>query len=118
MLKANKNLKILRIKHGLSQKELSDLIFVDQATYSRIEGGKTELKLDTACAIAKELEVNLEDFCQINGQIIHIANNTFNQSSIYGDIHYLSNDELILRMKNSLSELNKTIDELNSRLKK
>ena len=118
MLKANKNLKILRIKHGLSQKQLSEDLFMDQATYSRIEAGKADLKIDTALAISNVLGADVQEFCQISGQIVQIANNTFNQSSIYGDINCLSDLELIAKMRSIISELDNSIIELNQRMKK
>lgn len=46
---------------------------MDQATYSRIEAGKVDLKIDTAIAISSVLGVDIQEFCQISGQIVQIA---------------------------------------------
>ena len=102
----------------MSQKELSEDLFMGQATYSRIEAGKADLKIDTALAISKYLGVDVQEFCHISGQIVQIANNTFNQSSIYGDSNCLSDLELIAKMRSIISELDKSIIELNQRMKK
>lgn len=118
MLKVTKNLKIIRNKAGFSQQAISERLFMDQATYSRIEAGKADVKIETALAISNVLGVDLQEFCQISGQIVQIANNTFNQSSIYGDINCLSDLELIGKMKNLMNDLQNSLSELNNRINK
>jgi transcriptional regulator with XRE-family HTH domain len=118
MLKVTKNLKIIRNKAGFSQQAISERLFMDQATYSTIEAGKADVKIETALAISNVLGVDLQEFCQISGQIVQIANNTFNQSSIYGDINCLSDLELIGKMKNLMNDLQNSLSELNNRINK
>jgi transcriptional regulator with XRE-family HTH domain len=61
-------LKQLRKQKGLSQKEISDLSRINQASYSNIESGATKMdtiKLGVAKDIAKALEVSFNDLFEI-----------------------------------------------------
>ena len=58
----NQEIKKIRISKGLSQKEMADLLFMSQASYSKIESGKTAISLDT---ILKILEVYKEEASNI-----------------------------------------------------
>lgn len=49
-------LKILRLKHGLSQKELADLVDMKQPMINRIENQTSQLTIVNAMKIANVLE--------------------------------------------------------------
>lgn len=57
-----KNIKRIRKKKGMSQKELICAVGLGTPMYSRIETGKTEPSLTTLEKIAKALNVKLSDF--------------------------------------------------------
>ena len=56
---ARNRLKILRLKHGLSQKELADMVDMKQPMINRIEAGTSQLTMVNAIKIAKTL------YCQV-----------------------------------------------------
>lgn len=55
------NLKVARVKKGLTQKELSELVGVASNTLSRIETGKQIPKVDMLLKLAEILEVSAEE---------------------------------------------------------
>jgi putative transcriptional regulator len=55
------NLKIARIKKGLSQKELAKLAGISPATVSKAENGKINLRIDTIKKISKVLDTPIMD---------------------------------------------------------
>ena len=57
-----KNIKRIREKKGMSQKELINAVGLGAPMYSRIETGKAEPSLTTLEKIAKALNVKLSDF--------------------------------------------------------
>ena len=57
----NKNIKFLRLKHGISQQRLANKIGIDRSTISRIENNEIETTIDNAIKIADALNVPLYD---------------------------------------------------------
>lgn len=55
------NLKIARIKKGLSQKQLADKVGISPATVSKAETGKFDLRLSTLVKLSKVLDVSIEE---------------------------------------------------------
>lgn len=55
------NLKIARIKKGLSQEELSKMIDISRTTYRNIESGKTEPKRNVMEKLSKVLDTPIMD---------------------------------------------------------
>lgn len=55
------NLKIARIKKGLSQEELSKMIDISRTTYRNIESGKTEPKRNVMEKLSKVLNTPIMD---------------------------------------------------------
>lgn len=55
------NLKIARIKKGLSQEELSKMIDISRTTYRNIESGKTEPKRNVMEKLSKVLDAPIMD---------------------------------------------------------
>lgn len=55
------NLKIARIKKGLSQKQLADKVGISPATVSKAETGKFDLRLSTLIKLSKVLDVSVEE---------------------------------------------------------
>lgn len=54
-------IKIVRIKNGLTQKELAKKLNMSQNYFSELENGKYDIKLSTLCEIAKILDVDPND---------------------------------------------------------
>jgi putative transcriptional regulator len=57
-------LKLLRLKHGLTQKQAARAIGIDDGNLSKMEAGKYEIKLDTALKIANFYDVPVEKIWQ------------------------------------------------------
>lgn len=55
------NLKIARVKKGLSQKELANKVGISPATVSKAETGKFDLRLSTLLKLSKILDVTVEE---------------------------------------------------------
>lgn len=55
------NLKVARVKKGLTQKELGELVGVSSSTLWRIETGKQIPKVDILLKLAEILEVSAEE---------------------------------------------------------
>ena len=55
------NLKIARIKKGLSQEELSKMIDISRTTYRNIESGKTEPKRNVMEKLSEALDTPIMD---------------------------------------------------------
>ena len=55
------NLKVARVKKGLTQKELAELIRVSPSMINRIETGKQIPKVDILLKLAEILEVSAEE---------------------------------------------------------
>lgn len=53
---ARNRLKILRLKHGLSQKELAEMVDMKQPMINRIEAGTSQLTMVNAIKIANALD--------------------------------------------------------------
>ena len=60
------NLKIARVKKGLTQKELADLVGVSSSTINRIETGKQIIKVDMLNKLANILEVPVDELLKNN----------------------------------------------------
>jgi len=63
------DLKISRIKKGLSQKQLADILGMSPSTICRIETGKikiSDLKVSTLKSISKILEIPVNELLQNN----------------------------------------------------
>lgn len=55
------NLKIARVKKGLSQKELANKVGISPATVSKAETGKFDLRLSTLLKLSRILDVTVEE---------------------------------------------------------
>ena len=60
------NLKVARIKKGLTQRNLAKLVGVSVATINRIETGKQVLKVDMLSKLAEVLEIPVNELLQNN----------------------------------------------------
>lgn len=87
----SQNIKKLRERKGLSQKELISLVGLGAPMYSRIETGKVEPSLSTLEKIATALNVNLSELFTNNFEDI----NSFDSDLVekVKMIEALSNDE-------------------------
>ena len=58
--KFSKKLRVLRLKHGLSQQKLAELADIDYKHLQRLESKKpTDAKLETVEKLAKAFKINL-----------------------------------------------------------
>lgn len=64
-----KNIKTLREKKGMSQKELISIVGLGAPMYSRIETGKAEPSLTTLEKIAKALGVSLSELFEADDKM-------------------------------------------------
>ncbi len=60
------NLKLARVKKGLTQRALAELIGVSVATINRIETGKQVLRVDMLNKLADTLEIPVNELLQSN----------------------------------------------------
>lgn len=61
-----KKLKQIRISRGISQEQLSEMIYLSPRQMSIIETGNSYPSLDTFVRIAEKLEFDINDFFNIN----------------------------------------------------
>jgi transcriptional regulator with XRE-family HTH domain len=103
-----------RLKRGLSQEELADLVGMTQPNYSRRENGLKKISDSEWTKIAKELKVKKEDiYEEDNHNIIYknIKGNSFNS----GNIHYFNVPDFVMKHIELLETQN---NELKEKLKK
>ena len=55
------NLKYYRVLHGLTMKQVGEVIGVSESGYSLIENGKRGLRLPKAIKLAKFYKIKLDD---------------------------------------------------------
>ena len=60
------NLKIARVKKGLTQRQLAELVGTSSATINRIETGKQVLKVDMLNKLANVLEIPVNELLDNN----------------------------------------------------
>ncbi len=60
-VRLGRRLSELRDKHGLSQTQLADMAGIGRAHLSQIENGAVATRIDTLYAIAKVLELKMEE---------------------------------------------------------
>lgn len=61
-MKVHKNLKAIRKKHGVTQKELAAVLDFDTSNYSRLENGKMRIYIDQIAKIATYLNEDITYF--------------------------------------------------------
>jgi len=93
------NLKELRIKMDLTQKQIADSLKIDRSTYSYYESGKTCPPLDSLKRLAMIFSVSLDDLLEHNPTSTAQPASTFNssrveyQKNIPNDTSALTNQE-------------------------
>ncbi len=60
------NIKIARIKKGLSQRELCRLIGIGRTTLSKLENGKGNPNMEVMIKLSKTLDTPIEELLIIN----------------------------------------------------
>jgi transcriptional regulator with XRE-family HTH domain len=105
-----------RLKKGLSQEELADLIGMTQSNYSRRENGLKKISDTEWNKIAKELKVKKEDIYEEDNQTIIYKNIKGNNSiNNCGNIHYFNVPDFVMEHIELLKAQN---SELREKLKK
>ncbi|MDI9338046.1 MAG: helix-turn-helix transcriptional regulator [Alphaproteobacteria bacterium] len=82
-------LKQRRIEKQLSQKELANLIFLDQSNYSKIELGKILPKMDIIKKISDALDISPNQWVKFNDNAVYNFENFQNHNFIninYGEL--------------------------------
>ena len=69
----SENLKIARLRAGLSQKEVARLVGVASSTYSLYESGNREPNIDTIKRMADILNASADELLGINSEITTAA---------------------------------------------
>jgi transcriptional regulator with XRE-family HTH domain len=72
----NEALRKLRIESDFTQENMGDMMKMEQSSYSRLENGKTKLKMEHIPKIAKAINKSLEEI------IIRLSGCTFINSTI------------------------------------
>lgn len=104
-----------RLKKGLSQEELADLVGMTQSNYSRREKGLKKISDAEWNKIAKELKVQKEDIYQEDSRKVVSKNNngnSFNSGTIYFNMpdFVLEHIELLKKENNQLKEKLKELE--------
>ena len=73
-----KRLKELRIKAGLTQKDMSDFLGLGKSGYHRIESSKTDITLKHLLKIVAKFEISL-DWLIMGKEIIEIDSKGFGE---------------------------------------
>lgn len=60
MEKFHEKLKVLRKKHGLTQKEVADIVQVNRVTYTNWEKGNREPSYEDLCVLAFIFDVSID----------------------------------------------------------
>lgn len=66
-------IKQMRLKLGMTQRELEEKSQVDQTKYSRYEHGKTELNIKELEQICRAMGVSLTEMEHASNQYVHLA---------------------------------------------
>ena len=77
-----KELQQKRKDKNLSQVTISELLNMEQTTYSKIETGRSGLKIDIAYKLANILDVDLDDIIELPKVHNELKENTFNDSNV------------------------------------
>ncbi len=96
----------LRNQQDLTQKEMAELLHIDQSTYSKYEVGKLQLNIDLAKRIAQKFNVDLNWLLTENGNT-YIDIET-NNGSVATNIYNEAPNELIeqiLKQQELLTQL-------------
>lgn len=105
-----------RIKKGLSQEQIADMLGMTQSNYSRKEKGSTKISIIEWERIAKKLEVPLEDIFEEDEKKMAYVNNNGNNNFNFGTINFNIPD-FVLNIIEILQESNKTLTIENQILK-
>lgn len=101
----HKNLINTRKNKGFTQKQMADLLAMEQTTYSKKERGISPIRNDEWIRFAKILEVNVEE---IRGQNLTLANSENDKNHILIPKNAF---EIILKYNSMLEEENAILKE-------
>lgn len=74
----SERLKTLRLKRGLTQQEIADVLGVTRVAYSNWENGKREPKIDMTISLSKILNTSLDYLIgEVNFDMFNISKDTF-----------------------------------------
>lgn len=135
MSQLSKNLKTFRVKSGLTQLEMADLIGISDKNWSNYERGKTEPNVETLLKIASVFKISLDGLVSRDVSLIadsliekrheneslnvslHESLNLVNESNQPYDTSRMKADEsLVIVPYNRLNSLTLRINDVESRL--
>lgn len=108
---------------GLSQKEMADLLYMDQSQYSRREKGITKISEEEwdkiACILKKDLEEIFEDETNVTIHNDNGSHGSVNYASHSGNTNIYNIPDFMLENQQAYIELlKKEIDRLEAELEK
>lgn len=68
--KPNEQLKLIRVSKGYSQEQVADMLGITQASYARLEQGKSKLTLERLGQISNFFNVEIEYFTKSKEQYL------------------------------------------------
>lgn len=86
------NLKILRQRNKLTQKQLGKVLNIEQSTYSKLESGKTRLKEEDAETLSEFYKIPLSYIFENQDDKIEISKEDF---------------EILLKARDSINKIEK-----------
>lgn len=83
-------LRDFREAKSLTQKEIAELLNMEQTTYGKIELGRNSLRFETAVEIAAIIEKEITEFTTMPLVANNVTNSTLTNSSVNvnGDVNY------------------------------
>jgi transcriptional regulator with XRE-family HTH domain len=107
------NLKEIRKNRGITQKEISLKMAMEQTTYSKKENGKSPITDEEWNKLSEILDTSIEDLKKENEILTKYENCTFNEQAIGVQIVSMPKEALDVMIKYNLK-----LEEENAALKK
>jgi len=98
------SLKHVRLEHNLKQKDIAEAIGIDRSTYSYYETGKTNIPIETMCALSKIYNVTIGYLIGKEANNPELRERANMVSSGVDPIAMLKKDEQLLLMYYRLAE--------------
>jgi transcriptional regulator with XRE-family HTH domain len=106
----SEKLREFRKAKGLSQQKISEMLNMEQTTYSKKELGRNLMSYQTASEIALILGKEIDEFVDNPTIINHINDCTLNNSTVNGDVVYTNcTTSVPEKIINTLEELIKLV---------
>lgn len=111
---AKKKLTEMRVKKGLTQQQLADLVYMDVSTYNRKEKGILRIRDHVWVRLASALDVPLEDIYEADERLDFIKNS--GTANYQGTNTIYDNPEALLELQHKVAKLEAELERLNQQL--